>query len=98
MRQITTHEEFKRFMSDADKGARYTANEWLRVGRSKWIARALQEGWFDVLKSMAYQLARRDVMKYGDLPSMDRMDQIIINAEDHKSFRRLGRRMTGDAA
>lgn len=97
---MKTHDEFKRFMFDTENAARYTANEFMRIGRSKWIARALQEGWSDVLRHLAYQIAKKDVLKYGDLPTIDRLNGIVINKEDHYAFKTIGasKRITGDAA
>lgn len=91
IRGFRTDAEFKKFMSEADSGARYVAVEYLRTGKSKWIARAYQEGWGDVLKSLIYQLARKDMLEYGSFPSHERLDQLAIDKEDHDRFKRLGR-------
>ena len=88
--QIKSLDDFKKFLADADAGARYTASEFLRVGKSKWIARALQEGWSDVLRSLVYQIAKRDKLRYGDFPNSGRLDGLVINRDDHEAYKRVG--------
>lgn len=90
IRGFRTEAEFKRFMSEADSGALYVATEYMRTGKSKWIARAYQEGWGNVLKSLIYQLVRKDMLEYGSFPSNERLDQLVIDREDHDRFKRLG--------
>lgn len=89
--RFKTRVEFLDFMHDADKSARYAARDFMQHGKSKWIAKARLEGWPEVLKSLAYQLARRDLMQYGNLPSLSRLDGLVINDADHKSFKAMGR-------
>ena len=45
IKNFTTNIEFMKFMADAANGGRHEADEFMRRGDSKWVARALAEGW-----------------------------------------------------
>lgn len=90
IRGMKNENEFQIFVREADSGARHFANDYMRSGRTKWLARAREEGWSEVLRSLIYQLARKDVLEYGNLPTRERMDGLVIAREDHDKFRQLG--------
>lgn len=90
IKNFTTNIEFKKFMADAANGGRHEADEFMRRGDSKWVARALSEGWGRVLRDIVAELCRRHMVRYGQFPTAEHLSRLTINKEDHESFKRLG--------
>jgi hypothetical protein len=86
----TNEIDFKKFLFDASNGGRHEADEYLRVGSSKWVARSFQEGWSHILRDIIAELCRRHMLRYGQFPTTaDLNDRLTINKEDHDKFKRL---------
>jgi hypothetical protein len=85
-----TELEFKKFMAEAASGARHEADEFMRSSKSKWPARAAQEGWAHVLRDIVAELCRRHMIEEGRFPSAEHLARLTINREDHDSFKALG--------
>lgn len=84
---IKTTDGYEKFMHETRASARHTADEFMRFGKSKWIVRALQEGWSSVLRNLIYQLAVKDVLTHGNLPTIERLNGLIIDREDHEKLK-----------
>ena len=89
---FSTDAEFKKFMFDAANGGRHEANEFMRRGDSKWVARALAEGWGRVLRDIVAELCRRHMIRNGQFPMPEHLKHLTISKEDHESFKRVGGR------
>lgn len=92
IRACSTNIEFKTFVADAARGGRHEADEFMRRGDSKWVSRALQEGWAPVLRDLVAELCRRHMLRVGRFPTAEHLSHLTINKDDHDSYKRLGGR------
>lgn len=89
IKNCSTYADFKKFTADAANGARHEADEFMRRGDSKWVARSLAEGWGDILRGLVAELCRRHMLKHGTFPTAEHLSHLTINSDDHAAYKRL---------
>jgi hypothetical protein len=89
--EIKTEIDFRKFLAEAAEGGRYEADEFMRRGDSKWVARAFAEGWSHVLRDIVAELCRRHMLEQGRFPTAEHLSRLTINKEDYESFKAIGR-------